>query len=145
MNRKQTERYGRLVLELSKYGFDLREIDTLIRAEKALTRWSTLECGDGNNYGSWAIERDETTGKPYMVHHHYLHGRGKDYTTRTAIPNKEASTLARIDKIVKAHSLTYYHQGDPRGCSLYIIRPGDIRDGQKVDACYNHGLAICID
>ena len=138
MNRKQTERYGRLVLELSKYGFDLREIDTLVRAERTLGRWGVAECNG-------EIQRDEATGKPYMVHHHYRHGQGADYTTRTAIPDREASTLARVDKIVKAHSLTYYHQGDPRGCSLYIIRPGDIRDGQTVNCCYSNGLAICID
>ncbi len=145
MNRTQTERYGRLVVELTKHGLDLREIDTLIRAEKALGRWGALECGDGNQYGSWAIERDEETGKPFMVHHHYMHGKGEDYTTRTAIADREKTALAKADKIAKAHGLTIYHQGDPRGCCLYIIRPGDVPDGATVGSCYNRGLAACID
>ena len=126
MNRKQTERYGWIVLELSKYGLDLREIDTLVRAERTLGRWGVAECNG-------EIQRDEATGKPVNGY------------TRTAIPDRETATLARIDKIVKAHKLEYYHQGDPRGCALYIIRPGDIANGQKVDCCYNRGLAICID
>jgi hypothetical protein len=37
-----------------------------------------------------------------------------------------------------------YHQTDPRGCSLYIIRPGDIEAGGNVHALYNRGIALCV-
>jgi hypothetical protein len=38
-----------------------------------------------------------------------------------------------------------YHQGDPRGCALYIIRKGDVPKGEDVNAYYTNGLAVCID
>ena len=131
MNKKQAERYGRLVLELSTYGLDKREIDTLLRAEKCLHRWAEGACNG-------EIQRDESTNKPYRWF-------GRTMENRYPIADKESGALARIVKICDAHGLAYYHQGDPRGCNLYVIRPGDIRDGQKVESCYNQGLAICID
>src|SRR5438128_520308 len=48
-----------LAVRLSKLGFEASEISTLRRIARALHRWNELECGDGNNYASWAIERDE--------------------------------------------------------------------------------------
>jgi hypothetical protein len=35
-----------------------------------------------------------------------------------------------------------YVQGDPRGASLYIIRQGDVPEGQDVDSYYNRGIAV---
>ena len=147
MNRKQAEQFVRLSNALTAMGMNNAEINQLIRAERTLGRWAEMECGDGNDYGSWAIERDEegpSAGKPFMVHHHYLHGKGKDYVTRTAIPDREAGALRRVAAICGRHGVTFFHQTDPRGCSLYILRPGDVTAGQDVSACYNRGLAICI-
>lgn len=36
-----------------------------------------------------------------------------------------------------------YQQTDPRGCALYLIRPGDIPAGESVEAYYTRGLAVC--
>jgi len=47
---------------------------TLRRAELTLHRWAELECGDGNDCASWAIERDES-GKPFR-HVYYHNPRG---------------------------------------------------------------------
>jgi hypothetical protein len=55
MNKHAIELVGRL----EKLGFYIEEALALRRIERTLQRWSELECGDGNNYGSWAIERDE--------------------------------------------------------------------------------------
>ena len=134
MNRNQTERYGRIVIELTKHGMNLRDVDTLIRAERTLSRI-------GTDYCNGTLQRDESDGKVYR---HYGNGTfGPFWPVKVA--DREAGALKRIDKICKAASVTYYHQGDPRGCSLYIIRPGDIRDGQKIDCCYSNGVSICID
>lgn len=148
MNKKQAARFVWLSNALGGLGMSDTEINILMRAERTLHRWAELECGDGNDHGSWSIERGEDgsgEGKPFMVHHHYMHGRGKDYTTRTAIADREAGALRRVKEICERHGVTFYHQTDPRGCALYIIRPGDVREGQTVDSCYNNGLAICID
>lgn len=47
------------------------DANALRKAQKTLHRWAELECGDGDNYVSWAIERDEGTGKPFLVTHRH--------------------------------------------------------------------------
>ncbi len=96
------------------------DANTLRRAELTLQRWAEQECGDGNNYSSWAIERDEVTDIPYMVRHHYKHGLGKDSVSRTRIADREAGALRRIKAVCERNGLNYYHQTDPRGCALYV-------------------------
>jgi hypothetical protein len=102
---------------MSRRGIDisLNYIDTLRRAELILHRWAELECGDGNDYQSWAIERDEKTNKPYM--HTYPH---QGESRRYAIADREAGALRRIAAICKERGLYFFHQGDPRGSQLYI-------------------------
>lgn len=128
-----------IMRSLERRGISLSfdEVNTLRRAELTLQRWGELECGDGNDYGSWAIERDEVTEKPYMVHHHYRHGNGTDTVSRTRIPDREAGALARVAAICQAHGLHFYHQSDPRGCTLYI------NTEPMPDFNYNRGVAIC--
>lgn len=140
-----------LFTRLQSLGFTYDEAASLRRIEMTLQRWSEQECGDGNDHGSWAIERDEETGKPYRVHHHYLHGRGKDYVTRYAIADREAGALKRLAAIVAARNarnpdadpLIHYHQGDCRGCMLYLLKRSDIRPGEEIGSTYNRGLAVC--
>jgi hypothetical protein len=122
---------------LHRLGFSLEEAETLRRIEMTLHRWAELECGDGDNYASWAIERDEQTEKPYMVR--YPHD-GKSY--RTPIADRERGALKRLDRIMAKHpDLTYYHQGDPRGCQLYILRKADVTN-TDINATYTRGLAV---
>ena len=121
---------------MSSYGINYSDTVALRRIEMTLSRWGELECGDGNNYNSWAIERDPDTDKPYMVT--YPHN-GKSY--RTAIPDRENGALKRLAGIMARYpTLVAYHQTDPRGCSLYVIRKDDIID-LAVDRMYNPGRA----
>lgn len=88
------------------------------------------------------FEHDDD-GKPYLEHHHYQHGRGEDYTTYTPRPDLEKGAHKRLAKIMaKYPSLQTFIQGDPRGCALYVLRPGDVREGLTVDCCYNNGIAV---
>ncbi len=150
MTKEQVRRLSALV----SLGLSWEEAHKLRRASMTLSRWAELECGDGNDYGSWAIERDDQegyrldskestedpahvpTGKPYMVHHHYLHGRGQDYTTRTPIPDREKGALKRIKAICDAHGLYFYHQTDPRGLALYVSRE------PLTDSNYSRGVGV---
>jgi hypothetical protein len=119
-------------------GFSRDEVDAMRRIESTLHRWAEGECGDGNDYASWSIERDETTGKPYRVM--YPH-QGKSY--RNAIPDREKGALLRLARIMKGHpDFTAYHQTDPRGCALYIV-PNDKLTG-AVESCYTNGIAVCV-
>jgi hypothetical protein len=38
--------------------------------------------------------------------------------------------------------LTAYIQGDPRGAALYILRPGDVPEGESADAYYSRGICV---
>ena len=117
-------------------GIDIGTEDAaaLRRAEKTLHRWDELECGNGNDYASWCIERDETTGKPYMYTSPHT-GEPR----REPIPDREAGALRRVAAVCKRHGLYFYHQGDPRGCALYVSdKP--INGGN-----YTNGTACCAD
>jgi hypothetical protein len=99
----------------------IAQANTLRRAALTLHRWYELECGDGNQWGSWAIERDDNgDGPPFMVCHHYQHGRGKDYTTRRRLSDREAGARKRVAQVCQEAGCHFYHQTDPRGCPLYI-------------------------
>ena len=123
--RKIQARTGRIIAL-----FDAR---MLRRASLTLHRWSELECGDGNDYSSWAIERDEATNIPYMVTYPHT---GK--TRRYRIADREKGALRRVEKFCKAHGFYFFHQTDPRGCALYISAE------PMSDSDYsNKGAAIC--
>jgi hypothetical protein len=50
--------------------------------------------------------------------------------------------LKRLAAIMARYpSLEYYIQGDCRGASLYILRPGDISEGKHAESYY--GDLIC--
>lgn len=115
---------------MSNLGFSYEETETLRRAEMTLQRWGEHECnGD--------IQRDEETGKPYR------------YSTMTGkrlygVPDREKGALARVAKVMANHpGMVAYHQGDPRGCALYIVRAKDVPAGESIDAYYTRGLAVC--
>lgn len=106
---------------------------TLRRAEMTLHRWAELECGDGNDYASWAIERDDDTGKPYMARY-----PRNGPASRTAIADRETGALRRVAAVCAELGLYYFHQGDPRGCALYVSR--EPIDGSN----YTNGMAVCL-
>ena len=111
---------------MARYGISYGDADKLRLIEKTLQRWAELECGDSNEYASWAIERDEKTDKPYMVRQVYGHGQ-PDRTIRTPIADREKGALKRLAAIMAQYpDLLYYHQTDPRGCALYILRKSDV-------------------
>jgi hypothetical protein len=131
------------ITRLQQAGITLPDSLALRRIAMTLHRWFELECGDGNNYGSWAIERDEATDKPFMVRHYYLHGRGKDYTSRCAIPDREKGARKRLAAIMSCYpALGFYVQTDPRGAPLYILRPSDVPKGADAECHYNRGIAV---
>jgi hypothetical protein len=110
---------------------DFAQANVLRRAQKTLHRWAELECGHSDDYRSWCISRDEDTDLPYMeVHPH----TGK--THRYRVPDRERGALKRIAKVCAERGLHFYHQGDPRGCALYIA-PEPLKDHD-----YSHGLAV---
>lgn len=123
-----------LMRRLSYRGIELdfNAANTLRRAQLTLHRWAEKECGDGNDYVSWAIERDEQTGIPYMCYHRFTQPKAECYR----IADLEKGALRRVKAIADAHSLAFYHQTDPRGCSLYVSKE------PIADHNYTQGVAI---
>ena len=67
------------------------DANVLRRAERTLHTWAEQECGDGNDYMSWSIERDETTNKPYRVVYPHT-GESRRTTVRRAEGRARMST-----------------------------------------------------
>jgi hypothetical protein len=109
-----------LIRDLEARGLSItfEDANALRRAALTLHHWAEAECGDGNDYASWAIERDETTGIPYRCV--YFHDRNG--VERTRIPDREAGALRRVAEVCKRIGAHYYHQTDPRGSALRIDR-----------------------
>ena len=138
-------------------GISFQDAHALRRISMTLHLWHELECGDGNQHGSWCITRGrkngkafehDDDGKPYLEHHHYMHGHGKDSVSYTAMPDRERGAIKRLDAIMASYpGFVSYVQGDPRGCALYILRPADTADlpdgaNGDVGSVYTRGIAV---
>ena len=144
LTKADRERLHRTFNALAEHGVSYADADALRRISMTLHRWHELECGDSNNYASWAIERDgdEPDSKPYMVRYSHSAPAGTK-PSREAIPDRETGARKRLAAILaKYPTLGFYIQGDPRGAALYILRPGDIPEGSTPDSCYNRGICI---
>jgi hypothetical protein len=153
------------VHNLQRAGIAYDDAVTLRKIAMTLHRWHELECGDSDNYKSWGITRghapkrqfyrDPETqapqwrtigeftyaddGAPYIETH--LHSENKPRYTRIA--DREAGAKRRLARILKNYPhLSAYIQTDPRGCALYILRPGDVPTGADVSSCYSRGVAV---
>ena len=155
-------------------GINYEDACALRRISMTLHRWHELECGDGNDYGSWAIVRgakpkrdrmgarldggpnDETflhddDGAPFLEHHHYRHGDGKDTVSYTRLTDRERGALTRLKAIMARYpGFVPYVQTDPRGCALYILTPDrlpadwdtDLTRGDWLSCNYSRGIAV---
>ncbi len=147
MRETKAQRIARFFHRMEQLGISYRDTVALRRIEMTLQRWGEQECGDSNDYCSWSIERDEATNKPYMVTHAHM---GPAKARRRMIADRETGALKRLAKIMAQYPhLAAYHQGDPRGCSLYIYRKSDIEahavyGKRSIDSCYSSvGIAVC--
>lgn len=124
---------------LRAIGIEYSDACALRRIAMTLHRWHELECGDG--YG--CIERDEKTGVPYWYNANSRYLAPNDPRAYTRIADRETGALKRMAKIMARYpTLQSYVQGDPRGASLYILKPGDVPDGASVDSYYSRGVAV---
>lgn len=140
-------RTARFYENLSSLGFTYGETETLRRAEMTLHRWAERECNG-------EVERDEATGKTY---YEIESPQGK--RRRYPVPDRETGALKRVAAVIasrnaraanpddeedRSASVSFYHQTDPRGAALYILRPGDVPEGEDVGSYYSRGVAVCI-
>lgn len=132
MTKQEFERRARLLQTLAALGFTDTEAAQLRRISSTLQRWAERECNG-------EIERDDDTGKAYTVN---------EWTRRRYTPDLETGALNRLAAILNARNsrvpsaLTYYHQTDPRGAALYILRPGDVPNGESPSSYYTRGICV---
>lgn len=130
--RNATHALQAAIFRRTQVSLSFDDANTLRRAELTLQRWAEGECGDGNDYASWAIERDEKTGIPYRVT--YPH---KGDVRRYRIADREAGALRRVREVCERNGLSWFHQTDPRGCALYVSNE------PLNDSDYTRGVACC--
>lgn len=121
---------------LLSLGFTTDEAAALRRISLTLRRWHERECGDDQG----VIERDDTTGKPYLVTQ-----KGR----RWPVADRETGARRRLAAIIQSRNeraaepiLNTYIQTDPRGAALYILRPDDVPEGKDPAAYYSRGICI---
>lgn len=113
------------------------DAESLRRISMTLHRWHELECGTDAGH----VERDEASGKPYWYPSNRFADTGR--VPRYSTPDREKGALARLARIMSRYpSLQAYVQTDPRGCALYILRPGDVPAGEKAESYYSRGIAV---
>lgn len=143
------ERKFNLFARLQALGFTYDEAVALRRIEMTLHRWAEEECNG-------TIQRigDEDNAKPFRV----LNGPGQ-FRPQYRIADREAGALKRLAAIVEARNtrespsefmranaqdwVFSYHQTDPRGCALYLVKRSDIGADQTIEQVYYRGLAVC--
>lgn len=133
---KQTDH---MITRLNRLGITTDDALGIRRCAMTLHRWYELECGDSNMYGSWAIERDEETEKPYKVYHSFSGGNPRKYP----VADREKGAIKRLHTIMKNYpELRVYLQTDPRGASVYIYREADVVSFD-IESCYSSvGVAV---
>lgn len=120
-----------MIEQVGRCGIAINDAWALRKIAMTLHAWHEMECGSDRG----AVERDEKTGKTYMV----SGMTGRRYPTA----DKETGALKRLKAVMARYpNLGYYVQGDPRGAALYILRPGDVPAGADVDAYYSRGIAV---
>lgn len=124
----KTERIYRWHSRMMALGLSPDDLRTLRRCEMTLARWHEAECGTGNDYADWHIERDETTGRPYMVTCPHT-----GTATRRPIADRAKGAIRRAAAIAARYGLSAVVQSDPRGCALYV--------GRGIGHDYTQGVA----
>lgn len=135
MNKATTDMLARL----ERLGITSADARALRRISMTLHRWYELECGTGDG----CIERDEATGLPYWHNAQSRYLGANDRRAYSRIPDREKGALKRLGAIMARYPTLGYHvQTDPRGCALYILRPGDVPEGEDPDAYYSRGVPV---
>lgn len=112
-------------------GVSYDDAKALRRISMTLRRWYEHECNG-------AIQRDGERGDGLPYWHSTYDGR-RLYRA----PDRERGAEKRLAAIMARYpTLRPYLQTDPRGCSLYILRPGDVPEGRDPDACYSRGIPV---
>ena len=132
-------------------GISAEDCNRLRRISHTLRRWFELECGIGDGQTTRSIERasEDENSQPYLrVQYPTTHGY---HDSRSPIRDLERGARRRLAGIIADTNLRHrgireqvaaFIQTDPRGAALYILRSGDVPEGQTVESCYDRGICV---
>jgi len=119
-----------------KYGISNEDFYKLCLIENTLNNWHCEECNG-------TIQRDEETDKPIR----YIRDNQTGETlAKYEIKDLENGAKKRARRICQKYSgIWTYWQNDPRGCSLYIYGPDDIKglSGGDIGSLYSSRCFAC--
>jgi hypothetical protein len=119
------------ISQIVSAGVTLEDAKTIRRISMTLRRWYEHECNG-------AIQRDGDRGDGLPFWHNTDTGR-----KICRVPDRERGALKRLEKIMASYpNLKPYIQSDPRGCSVYLLRPDDVPAGKAADAYYSRGIPV---
>ena len=138
----KAQRVEQLRLRLEKYGIingsDVRQLKSI---ERALHNWREKLCGTEAGH----VEQDERTGKWWFVSSRQIVRAGLTYSVKWEVRDMETGARKRLAALMaKYPTLVAYHQPDPRGCALYVLRKSDIAPDERIDSIYYRGIAVCV-
>ena len=116
---------------LARLGITDADAASLVRASATLSTWAEHECN-----GAIQRDGDDGEGVPYW----YNTNTGRRIC-RTS--DREKGALKRARSIAQKYGMEIYHQGDPRGVAVYLLRPGDVPAGAAAGSYYTRGVAVC--
>lgn len=117
------------------YGIKLEDAYALRRIEMTLHRWAEHECNG-------TIQRDGENGDG--APRWYYETATGEHRRGHIIADRERGALKRLEKIMQAYpELEAYHQGDPRGCALYLVPKKLLSKETPIDSIYSQGFAVC--
>ena len=127
----------RTVHALAELGLNPSAIRQLMRIERTLHHLAERQCnGDGWGPREWA------NGRSFPAW-----GEGDDARCEKREKSLMAKAQALCDEIRESWSydgekLLAYHQGDPRGGALYIVKESELK-GRDIGSCYSScGVAV---
>lgn len=109
--------------------------ERLCRIQSHLHEWAEEECN-----GTIQWEDPECT----IARRYYPDRYGTPTHKGPIIPNREAEYIREAERLAAECGGRIYHQGDPRGCSLYFYRDSDL-EGRSfpIDQIYSTAALAC--
>ena len=169
MNRRDAERITLQSIALRELGFTRDEAESLRRISMTLRRWHEHECNGTIQRGEDGVARGYRVNARFLDPNDPRYWYSVPDRERGAKKRLAAILKARNNRDVeggrvqvgpdrvlyvhfgegagpfltrKVSILSPYIQTDPRGAALYILRPGDVPEGQSADACYSRGICV---
>jgi hypothetical protein len=127
-----------------KNGLDFDPSNVGAQADAYNVAWTALKLYDGDGSEGGPLYAPARHAVAFHVISGKLHRlderRCSEPMDEAAAERRDASLMADAQEIAAHYGLTAYHQGDCRGCALYLVEPADLNSRAR---SYTDGHAVC--